>query len=76
MTETVTIEVYPDGPDGENDVFAVTATHSPDLPQGFDSELQAWVNDEFTAEDVEGGDENAGTMEYEPNGEIVEFRAN
>lgn len=73
-TNTITIEVYPDGPDGDRDVFAVLTDHTPDLPDGFDDELQAWANEHFDTADVDGGNENAGEFEYEPNGDIVEIR--
>lgn len=74
MTETVDIEVYCDETDGEREVFAVASEHRPDLPKPFDSQLQEWVQKNF--DNLEVGDSlpEAAEMEYEPNGDIVEFR--
>lgn len=71
--EFVNIEVYPDGPEGENDVFAVLSEHKPEIPHGFDAMLQQWASEKFDPEDVEGGVENAGVMEYRPHEEIIGF---
>ena len=74
MTETTNIEVYCDTTDGERDLFGVVNDHHPDLPKAFDDPLQRWVRENF--DHLEEGDSitEAGELEYEPNGEIVEFR--
>ncbi|HET7323426.1 MAG TPA: hypothetical protein VFJ06_03765 [Halococcus sp.] len=73
-TKTVNVEVYCDTTDGERDLFGVVSDHRFDLPQGFDDELQKWVQENF--DHVEEGESipEAGKLEYEPNGEIVAFR--
>jgi hypothetical protein len=74
MTRTVNIEVYCDTTDGEKDVFGVASEHRTDLPKPFNSQLQEWVSEQFAH--VGPGEiiEEAGELEYEPYGEIVEFR--
>lgn len=74
MTETVNIEVYCDITDGEREVFGVASEHRPDLPKPFDSTLQEWVQENFDHLDVGESRPEAGEMEFEPDGDIVEFR--
>lgn len=75
MTRTVNIEVYCDNtPEGGVEVFGVASEHRPDLPNPFDEPLQEWVREEFAHLEVGDALEEAGEMEYEPDGEIVEFR--
>jgi hypothetical protein len=76
MTKTVNIEVTCDS-DGEGGVetFGVVSEHRSDLPKPFNSQLQEWVQANFEG-DLEEGETlwEAGEMEYEPNGSIVDFR--
>lgn len=76
MTRTVNIEVTCDS-DGEGGIetFGVASEHRPDLPKPFNAQLQEWVRENFEGE-LEKGETiwEAGEMEYEPNGEIIEFR--
>ena len=74
MTRTVNIEVYCDTTDGEPDLFGLASEHRPDLPKPFDSALQEWVQGNFTHLEAGESIQEAGEMEYEPNGEIIEFR--
>lgn len=71
MTRTVNIEVYAET---NGEVFGVVSEHRPDLPNPLDKQLQEWVKNNFT--DLEQGENRleAGELEYEPNGEIIEFR--
>ena len=75
MTRSVSIDVSCDIEEGEEVVFGVTQEHRPDLPEPFNDPLQDWVEGEFEGE-LELGEtiEAAAEMEYEPDGEIVEFR--
>lgn len=70
MTRTVNIEVYHDG----GEVFAVLTEHRPDFPTPVNAPLQEWANEQFS--DLDPGDSihEAGEMEYEPDGEIIEIR--
>ncbi|RLM37212.1 MULTISPECIES: hypothetical protein [unclassified Haloarcula] len=75
MSRTVNIEVYCDvGHSDEPEVFGVASEHRADLPKPFDAPLQEWVRENFSG--IEKGDSipEAGVMEYEPDGEIIEFR--
>lgn len=74
MSRTVNIEVYCDTTNGEKDLFGVLTEHRPDLPKPVDAPLQEWVSENF--QDLEPGESlgEAGVLEYEPNGEIIEFR--
>jgi hypothetical protein len=76
MTRTVNIEVYCDvGDDGETpEVFGIASEHRPDLPKPFDGLMQEWVTKHFSNLDIGDSFPKAGEMEYEPNGEIIEFR--
>lgn len=75
MTETVNIEVYCDIEEGEEVVFGVASEHRPDLPKPFNDALQEWVTETFGGKlDPGEGIERAGEIEYEPDGEIIEFR--
>lgn len=76
MTRIVNIEVICDS-DGEGGIetFGVASEHRADPPKPFDAQLQEWVRENF-----EGGLKKgetigeAGEMEYEPNGDIIELR--
>lgn len=74
MTRTVNIEVYCDTPEGDREVFAVVSEHRPDLPKPFDAQVQAWAQAEFAELTVGQSISDAGELEYEPNGDIVEIR--
>ncbi|WP_336336885.1 hypothetical protein [Haloarcula brevis] len=76
MTRTVNIEVTCDSDgDGGIETFGVASEHRPDLPKPFDAQLQVWVLESFEGELDKGETiSEAGEMEYEPNGEIIEFR--
>ena len=75
MTRTVNIEVYCDKTEGERDLFGVYSEHRPDFPDQFDTKLQAWVRDNFDHLTVGESIEEAGELEYETDGAVVEFRA-
>jgi hypothetical protein len=46
-----------------------------DPPDDYDTDLQNWAHEEFaTALDPEESHDHVGTMEYTPDGEVVEFR--
>lgn len=76
MSRTVNIEVTCDS-DGEGGVetFGVASEHRPDLPKPFNEQLQDWVQEQFEGQ-LENGETlpNAGEMEYDPHGQIIEFR--
>jgi len=76
MSKNVNIEVYCEEYHEEKDVFGVVSEHNPDLPIPFDAPLQEWVKKTFTH--LEIGDElpEAGTMIYDPYGDIIKFKAN
>lgn len=63
-TRTVDIEVFP----GRLHPFGVAAEHRPDLPMGFDAELQNWVRATFDNERA------SAVMEYIPETTVVDFR--
>lgn len=72
MTRSVNIEVYCDQtPDRGAEVFAVVSEHRSDLPKPFDERVQQWAKEHFHGLSVGDGVPNAGTMIYEPHGEIV-----
>jgi hypothetical protein len=71
---TVNIEVYCDRPEGEREVFAVVSDHRPDLPKPFDDTVQEWAREHFDHLGVGDSVTEAGTLAYEPNGEIVDIR--
>lgn len=73
--KTANIEVYCDVMDKlgkEIEVFAVLSLkdESPDLPK-FSDAIDEWAKEEYSH--LEKGDkvEKAGTLKYEPNGEII-----
>jgi hypothetical protein len=75
MSRVVNIEVYCDeSPDEEKEVYGVASEHRSDLPKPFDEPLQEWVISEFSELKVGESIEQAGEMEYEPSGDIIEFR--
>lgn len=74
MTRTVNIEVYCDTPEGDREVFAVVSEHRSDLPKPFNAQVQAWAQAEFDQLSVGERVPQAGELEYEPNGAIVEIR--
>lgn len=67
-TRELAFEVYPDGPEGEDDFFAVMTAPGPDVPRGTLDRIQAHVSD--AVEDgrltVDGPIEHAGDVCYEP----------
>jgi len=76
MSRTVSIEVVCDSDgDGGTETFGVVSDHRPDLPRPFNERLQSWVELSFEGQ-LEQGEaiKNAGEMEYEPNGEIIQIR--
>lgn len=75
MTRTVSIDVVCDIEGGEQVIFGVAQEHRPDFPERFDRPLQEWVEETFGGE-FESGEVREGyaEMEYEPDGEIIEFR--
>lgn len=72
-TRIVDIEVYCDNTGGERDLFAVASDHRPDLPKPFNAQLQEWAQKEYSHLEIGDSIEQAGEMEYEPHGDIVEF---
>lgn len=76
MARAVNIDVACDS-DGEGGLatFGVAIEHRPDLPKPFNEALQEWVRENFEGELVKGETiREAAEMEYEPNGDIIEFR--
>jgi len=74
MSRTVTIEVFCETTEGEKDLFGLLSEHRPDLPEPFDTPLQEWVKQNFADMDPGESNKSAGVMEYEPDGEIIQFR--
>lgn len=73
LRRTVNIEVYGDDTD-ENGVYGVATNHRPDLPDGFNDRLQGWVAENFK-QFVDGDSVfYAAEMEYEPHGDVIDFR--
>lgn len=72
MTRTVDINVYCE----IDETFATLTELRPDLPKPFDNQLQDWAEHNFTDCDPGTVIENAGTFVYEPEGAIIEIRAN
>jgi len=77
----LTFGVYPDGPEMEDEVFAVMNQERPDIPRGTLAEIQDHVNDAVDAGELPTDEElpEAGRAMYEPgkaSGEVLTIELN